>query len=293
MTAPVARFAPSPNGYLHIGHAYSALLNQRFVNEHGGHLLLRIEDVDTTRARPEFEQAIRDDLAWLGIAWEEPARRQSENVTDYHAALEKLGRMGVLYPCYCTRRDIRSAVGAAGDMQTDPDGSPIYPGTCRPSEAESLPDLSILRRSGRRHALRLNMNRALELVSGPVAWREYREGEERCHAEFDPLRWGDVTVGRKDIGVSYHIAVTVDDHLQGITDVIRGEDLYPATAIHRVLQELLGFGAPNYRHHSLIRDAGEMKYSKSAGSQSLRAMREAGATLQDIRLQLRAAGGKI
>ncbi|WP_400768690.1 tRNA glutamyl-Q(34) synthetase GluQRS [Methylosinus sporium] len=261
----VFRFAPSPNGYLHLGHAYSALLGFDLARREGGRFLLRIEDIDQGRARPEFEAAIYEDLAWLGLVWEEPVRRQSEHLDDYAAALAKLDALGLLYPCVCSRADI-----AGASRGRDLDGAPLYPGTCRGKT---------LARAGAN--LRLDMAKAAALVGGEVSWREH--GKEIVAALQE---WGDVVLARKDIGTSYHIAVAVDDALQGVTDVVRGRDLYEATRIHRLLQELLGLPAPAYRHHALVLDEDGRKLAKSRLSKPLRDLRAEGAAAADVRAML-------
>ncbi|WP_024879517.1 tRNA glutamyl-Q(34) synthetase GluQRS [Methylosinus sp. LW3] len=264
----IFRFAPSPNGYLHLGHAYSALLDFDLAQREGGRFLLRLEDIDQGRARPELEAAIYEDLAWLGLSWEEPVRRQSEHLDDYAAALAKLDALGLLYPCVCSRADIARA--ALADPPRDLDGAPLYPGTCRGKK---------LARAGAN--LRLDMAKAAALVGGEVSWREH--GKEIVAA---PQEWGDVVLARKDIGTSYHIAVTIDDALQGVTDVVRGRDLYEATRIHRLLQELLGLPAPAYRHHALVLDEDCRKLAKSRLSKPLRELRAEGATPADVRAML-------
>ncbi len=281
--APVVRFAPSPNGYLHLGHAYSALRNYEFARRHGGRFLLRIEDIDMGRARPEFEQAIYEDLAWLGIEWETPVLRQSEYFGAYAIALEKLNALGLLYSCTCTRNEILEEVKLREEWPRDPDGAPIYPGTCRDASASSL-----LRQitSDKPVAQRLNMTQAIGALQGPVGWIEYGEQEDGRSVSAQPSIWGDVVVGRKDVPGSYHIAVVVDDAEQGVTDVIRGMDLFEATSLHRLLQELLNLPAPVYHHHRLITDEHERKLSKSAGSPALRDLRAQGVTVADIRAQL-------
>lgn len=274
----VFRFAPSPNGYLHLGHAYSALLNFDCARREGGRFLLRIEDIDRSRSRPEFEQAIYDDLAWLGLEWEEPVRRQSEHFDDYAAALETLESLGVLYPCICSRADIARATSAHADWPRDFDGVPLYPGTCR--------DDARVAASGAEANRRLNIGKAVALAGEKVAWREYGAGETAQERIAAPAEWGDVVLARKDVPASYHIAVVVDDALQGVTDVVRGRDLIEATSIHRVLQTLLGLPAPVYRHHELVLDGGGQKLAKSCGSKSLRTMRAEGASPDDVRRML-------
>jgi glutamyl-Q tRNA(Asp) synthetase len=262
MTRPVLRFAPSPTGHLHIGHAYSALLNLQAARQTGGRLLLRIEDTDTTRCTSALAAGVLEDLAWLGLVWEEPVRVQSQHTDEYRAALTKLTDRGLVYRCTCSRQDIARDAGS----ERDPEGQPLYPGTCRDGKAGPGP-----------HALRLDMARAVALA-GELRWEE--DGEGMVAAE--PWRWGDVILGRKDIGTSYHLAVALDDALQGVTDVIRGRDLYHATSIHRLLQQLLGLPALRYRHHRLITDEAGQRLSKSAGSKSLRSLRAEGVTAEAI-----------
>ena len=270
MRQEVFRFAPSPNGRLHLGHACSALLNAQAARESGGRLLLRIEDIDQPRCPRHLAAAVFEDLAWLGLCWEEPVRFQSGHFADYQARQASLAGMGLLYPCFCSRKTLAAAAGPR-----DPDGQPLYPGTCRNlSETGRAARIA----AGEPHALRLDMAAA---AAGPVAWQEAGEGTVR----FDPAQWGDVILARRDIGTSYHIAVVVDDALQGVTQVIRGRDLYAATAVHRVLQGLLGLPAPRYRHHRIIETAGR-KLSKSAGDTSLAALRAAGLSAADVRRQL-------
>jgi glutamyl-Q tRNA(Asp) synthetase len=262
MTRPVFRFAPSPTGYLHLGHAYSALLNARAATESGGRFLLRIEDTDTTRCTPAFTSAIFEDLAWLGLRWEEPVRIQSQHTDEYRAAIARLADMGLIYRCICSRQDIARNAGP----ERDPEGQPVYPGTCRGKQIDVGP-----------YALRLDMAKAAELA-GNLSWDEDGEGNVRA----EPLHWGDVVLGRKDTGTSYHIAVVLDDALQGVSTVIRGRDLYHATSIHRLLQTLLGLPAPRYRHHRLITDETGKRLSKSGGGKSLRSLRAEGVTAEMI-----------
>jgi glutamyl-Q tRNA(Asp) synthetase len=281
---PVFRFAPSPNGFLHLGHAYSALLNFDRARETGGRLLLRIEDIDMTRCRPEYETAIYDDLAWLGIIWETPVRRQSEHLADYRVALEKLAALGLVYPSFESRAEIARLVAAreaAGPWPRDPDGAPLYPGA-----AKSLPADERARRiaTGAPYALRLDMAAACCRVSG-LTWRELGEGldGERGLVAARPEAWGDVILARKETPTSYHLSVVVDDALQGASEVVRGQDLFHATSVHRLLQSLLDLPEPAYRHHRLIRDEAGRKLSKSTGSTGLRELRTAGATPAGIR----------
>lgn len=275
MDKRVFRFAPSPNGYLHLGHAYSALLNFDLARESGGRYLLRIEDVDAGRARPQFEAAIYDDLAWLGLEWETPVRRQSEHFADYARALERLDAMGLLYACDCKRSDIARFAAERAGWPRDPDGAPHYPGTCREEPRRAA--RNVLAQGG--VALRLDMAKAVALAGQGLRWREQDEGE----IPASPAQWGDVALARKDTPASYHIAVVVDDASQGVTDVVRGRDLYFATSMHRLLQRLLDLPEPRYRHHGLILDDGGAKLSKSAASTALRALRDEGWSAEDVR----------
>ncbi|MGE0565506.1 MAG: tRNA glutamyl-Q(34) synthetase GluQRS [Pseudolabrys sp.] len=271
---PVFRFAPSPNGYLHLGHALSALLNADMARAAGGRLLLRIEDIDTARCKPEYEQAIDDDLAWLGIAWERPVRRQSEHLPDYREALDRLDTMGLVYPSFESRAEIaQTALGR------DPDGAPLYPGT-----AKLLSPVERERRiaAGEPYALRLDMNAAMARA-GPLAWEETGGDKGMTTIAANPAAWGDVVLARKDTPTSYHLSVVVDDALQGVTHVVRGLDLFESTSVHRLLQALLGLPAPVYCHHRLILDEEGRKLSKSTRATGLRELRAEGATPADIR----------
>ena len=276
---PAFRFAPSPNGLLHLGHARSALLNDAMARANGGRFLLRIEDIDAARCRPEFEDAIYEDLAWLGLDWERPVRRQSVHMDSYRAALDRLDALGLVYPSFESRADIRRAVEERPDWPVDPDGAPLFPfpraGMSAAARAERVA-------AGAPYALRLDMARAAALA-GPLDWTEVDEAglARRLHA--DPGAWGDVVIARKEMPTSYHLAVVVDDAVQGITHVVRGADLQAATSVHRLLQRLLDLPAPLYTHHALLLDADGRKLSKSIGSQSLRDLRAKGATLTDVR----------
>lgn len=278
----VFRFAPSPNGYLHLGHAYSALINARMAQAVGGALLLRIEDIDVARCRPEFEQAIYKDLRWLGLNWEEPVRRQSEHFDAYAGALACLDEQGLIYPCFCSRSEVGSVLAEQPDWPRDPDGSPLYRGTCKHlSKAEREARLA----AGQPAALRLDMDAALGRVGErfrEIGWREYGRGMGGRELKAEPALWGDVVLSRKDISTSYHIAVVVDDALQGVTHVVRGEDLLMATGLHRLLQILLDLPAPCYHHHALLRDAGGHKLSKSSHARSLRSLRSEGMTPEAV-----------
>lgn len=284
MPPPVFRFAPSPNGYLHLGHAYSVLLNFDRAREAGGRLLLRIEDIDATRCRPEFETAIYEDLAWLGISWETPVRRQSEHLSDYRAALEKLSALGLVYPAFESRAEIASLVvarEAEGPWPRDPDGAPLYPGDAKSLSASEQRHLIA---SGAPYALRLDMAAACRRAAG-LSWNELGEGPggERGTVPARPEAWGDVILARKETPTSYHLSVVVDDALQGVSEVVRGQDLFHATSVHRLLQLLLGLPEPAYRHHPLIRDAEGRKLSKSSRSTGLRELRTAGMMPAGIR----------
>ncbi len=280
---PVFRFAPSPNGYLHLGHAYSALRNSELARQHDGRFLLRLEDIDLDRCRPDYEQAVFEDLAWLGLVWEEPVLRQSEHFSLYASAVEGLRDRGLLYPCFCSRLDIARVVSGLRDWPRDPDGGPIYPGTCRHlSQDERARRLA----SGQHAALRLDMAQAVSEAGMGLAWRELGEGEEGRDVRAEPQLWGDAVLARKDIPTSYHISVVIDDARQGVTDVVRGKDLFDATSLHRLLQILLDLPAPRYRHHELLRDVTGQKLSKSTRARSLRALRAEGVTAQDVRRRL-------
>jgi glutamyl-Q tRNA(Asp) synthetase len=284
MPPPVFRFAPSPNGLLHLGHAYSALLNFDRARATGGRMLLRIEDIDATRCRPEFETAIDEDLAWLGIAWETPVRRQSEHLADYRGALEKLAALGLVYPAFESRAEIARLVVAReahGPWPRDPDGAPLYPGDAK---ALAAGERSRLIDTGAPYALRLDMAAACRHVVG-LTWNELGEGPdgERGTVAARPEAWGDVILGRKETPTSYHLSVVVDDALQGVSEIVRGQDLFHATSVHRLLQTLLGLPEPAYRHHPLIRDADGRKLSKSDRSTGLRELRAAGHSPAGIR----------
>jgi glutamyl-Q tRNA(Asp) synthetase len=281
---PVFRFAPSPNGYLHLGHAYSGLLNFDLARRAGGRLLLRIEDIDPTRCRVEYEDAIYQDLAWLGIAWEAPVRRQSAHLADYRAALDRLEAQGLIYPSFESRAEIARLVRereAGGPWPHDRDGAPLYPG-----EAKRLTSVERARRieAGAPYALRLDMTAAIARA-GALTWNEAGEGPkgETGTVAAEPQAWGDVILARKETPTSYHLSVVVDDALQGVTDVVRGADLFHATSVHRLLQHLLGLLEPSYRHHRLIRDESGHKLSKSTHATGLRELRAGGAVPADIR----------
>jgi glutamyl-Q tRNA(Asp) synthetase len=283
MPRPIFRFAPSPNGYLHLGHALSALINAAMTRAAGGRLLLRIEDIDRTRCRPHYEAAIHEDLAWLGVAWETPVRRQSEHFAEYQSALDRLAAMGLVYPGFESRAEIARLVAAreqAGPWPRDPDGVPLYPGTAKGLSAAERRQ----RMAAGPYALRLDMAAALARA-GDLDWSETGRGPdgETGRVPAAPARWGDVVLGRKETPTSYHLAVVIDDALQGVTDVVRGEDLFWSTGVHRLLQALLDLPAPTYRHHRLIRDADGRKLAKSTHATGLRELRAQGLVPADIR----------
>jgi glutamyl-Q tRNA(Asp) synthetase len=275
----ICRFAPSPNGLLHLGHACSALLNWRLARARGGVFLLRIEDIDRERSRPEFEQAMREDLGWLGLDWSRPERRQSEFFGDYRAALEGLRARKLVYPCFCSRGAVAASIAGKPDWPRDPDGSPLYPGLCR----DMPPRLCAERiAAGERFALRLDMGRALAEVGAPLAYREFFEGDAPREMMARPELWGDALIGRRDVPASYHLACVHDDCVQGVTDVVRGADLEPSTGLHVLLQRLLGFSTPDYRHHRLVLDEEGRKLSKSKGAATLRDLHARGASAADV-----------
>lgn len=268
------RFAPSPTGLLHLGHAHSALLGWSIARARHGRFLLRLEDIDGTRCRPDFADAILEDLAWLGLDWDGDVRRQSEHMDDYRAALARLDEQGLLYPCFCTRAEIAAEIARADAAPHGPEG-PLYPGTCRRlGRSDRAARLAV----GKGYALRLDMAAAVARA-GRLAWVDEIAGL----IEADPARHGDVVLARKETPTSYHLAVTVDDALQGVTLVTRGVDLFAATDIHRLLQALLGLPTPHYRHHPLLTDAQGRRYAKRDRSLTLRALREAGRTREEVR----------
>jgi glutamyl-Q tRNA(Asp) synthetase len=276
----VTRFAPSPTGYLHLGHVRSAWEGWHAAREAGGRFLLRIEDIDRTRCRPEFDAAILEDLAWLGLEWDEPVRRQSEHFADYRAALAKLDSEDMLYPCFCTRREIQSEIARAGGAPQGEDG-PVYPGTCK----RLTPDERAERiATGADYALRLDVAAALTRT-GVLDWCE--DGRP---VVAEPQVLGDVVLARKDVPTSYHLAVTVDDALQGVTLVTRGVDLFAATHTHRLLQALLGLPTPTYRHHPLLTDASGKRLAKRDRALTVRAMRAAGVAPTEILKQAQSSG---
>lgn len=283
---PVFRFAPSPNGPLHRGHALSAILNAELARRHGGRFLLRIEDIDAERSRKEHIAAIEDGLNWLGLAWELPVRQQSQHMDDYARALDELKRKGVLYPCFCTRGALAAKVANAEarglEWSRDPDGAPLYDGACR--------DLSAMERAarlatGEAHQWRLDMRKALALT-GPLVWRRFNpQTGATMDVAANPLRWGDPVIARKGLPTSYHLSVVVDDALQGVTHVVRGTDLEAATDIHIVLQALLALPQPLYWHHPLVMDGDGRKLAKSKGSPSLQDERAAGIAAHSLKAE--------
>ncbi|HYD32221.1 MAG TPA: tRNA glutamyl-Q(34) synthetase GluQRS [Azospirillaceae bacterium] len=270
----VTRFAPSPTGHPHLGHAHSALFGWRTAHAESGRFLLRIEDIDPNRCRREFERDLMEDLRWLGLEWEQPVRRQSEHLEDYRAALDRLTGMGVVYPCFCTRKDIEAEIAAAGHAPHGPDG-PLYPGTCRALPTETRTTRIA---EGRPYALRLDVRRAMDLT-GPLTWTDRAAG--KVPATPDTL--GDVVLARRDIPTSYHLSVTVDDDLQGVTVVTRGADLFHATHLHRLLQALLGLTVPEYHHHRLLTNERGERLAKRDRAQSLRSLREDGHSPTEVR----------
>jgi glutamyl-Q tRNA(Asp) synthetase len=273
------RFAPSPTGYLHLGHAFAAFT----ACEAGECFLLRLEDIDLTRCKPEFETAIIEDLHWLGLDWEEPVLRQSARMPAYFAALEQLKARDLIYPCFCTRQDIAEEIARAAEAPHGPDG-PLYPGTCRRlSAAERGEHLA----GGKPYALRLDSEKAAALV-GPLTFEERDAGPNGEHGVIavDPLAFGDVVLARKETPSAYHLAVVVDDAFQNVSLVTRGNDLFAAAHIQRVLQALLGLPAPAYAHHRLIVDETGKKFSKRDRSVTLRSLRESGVTPDQIRRQI-------
>lgn len=265
----VTRFAPSPTGELHLGHAYSARIARQRARDAGGRFLLRIEDIDIRRSRREFEAAILTDLRWLGLDWDGEVRRQSEHFADYGRVLDILDARGLIYPCFCTRADIAAATDAPHGPLQGPDG-PLYPGTCRHlPRAERRARLQ----AGEEHCLRLDAAKA-----AAEAGRYDFVDETRGRIDGRPLLFGDVVLARKDTPTSYHLSVTVDDHLQGVTLVTRGEDLLPSTHVHGLLQRLLGYETPQYAHHKLMTDAHGRRFAKRDRSLTLRSLRDVGKT---------------
>lgn len=271
----ITRFAPSPTGWLHLGHAYAAVFAHEEARRANGRFLVRLDDLDLTRVRPAYEEAIFEDLTWLGLTWESPIRKQSDHFEDYRDALRRLEARGLLYPCFCTRREIQEEIARAGLAPQGPDGPP-YPGTCR-----SLPPDQVAERlaSGRDYAMRLDLGKALDLAGRDLEWLDLNHGRQIA----DPTPLGDVVLSRKETPTSYHLAVVVDDFAQEITLVTRGEDLLPSTHLHRVLQALLDLPVPTWKHHRLITDESGRRLAKRDDARSLRSLREAGWTPDQVR----------
>ncbi len=272
------RFAPSPTGWLHLGHAFAALTAFQKARESGGRFLIRLEDIDGTRARPEFEEAIYEDLHWLGLQWETPVRRQSSHFADYQSALNQLSDRGLLYPCFCTRREILDEVARSSNAPQGPDGA-LYPGLCRHRSEQERADRIA---SGQPYALRLDISKAMTTAPGPLTWQDFTHGTFTA----TPQIYGDVVLARKDTPASYHVAVVVDDALQGITLVTRGEDLLPATHLHRLLQALLNLPTPQWQHHRLITNAAGVRLAKRDNALSLRHLRESGWTAERVKQEI-------
>lgn len=283
---PVFRFAPSPNGRLHLGHAYSALLNRKMADETAGRFLLRIEDTDTIRCTPALEKLMLEDLEWLGVTWDEEPRRQSDHVQTYLEAISTLEDEGLVYPAFMSRSEVRAHIEVQTAKGTswpvDPDGSPLYPEIDRKMPTRERQNLLA---EGVPHSLRLDMKAAIEHVAKDLSWQENGSGPEGETGEIsaNPRAWGDIVLSRKDIAASYHVAVVVDDAIQGITHIVRGRDLFWSTSVHRLLQTLLGLPEPLYFHHDLVLDDDGTKLSKSRNDTSLAELRAAGATPSDIR----------
>ena len=270
----VTRFAPSPTGYLHIGHAYSALFAYEAASASGGRFLLRLEDIDAQRCRSEFETAILEDLEWLGLPWSGEVRRQSSAMNTYLDALARLREAGLLYPCFCSRKQIRAEIEEAGRAPHGPSDEPVYPGICRNLSSEER-EYRIAR--GDAYAWRLNIAQAM-LRTGPLFWNDERAGK----IEARPDTHGDVVLARKDTGTSYHLAVTIDDHVQGVSLVTRGEDLFHATHVHRLLQALLDLDTPHYYHHNLVADSRGVRLAKRNRAITLRHLRDVGRSPSDV-----------
>jgi len=271
----LTRFAPSPTGYLHAGHAYSASLAYSYAYESQGRFILRLEDIDQTRCRPEFEEAIFEDLSWIGLEWEQPVRRQSDHLEDYASVLEKFHDRGLIYPCFCTRAEITAEINRSAGAPHGPDG-PLYPGTCRHlSDDERAKQFE----SGAPYALRLDMEAALkEKGTTPLYFEELDKGM----IEADPARFGDVVLARKETPTSYHLSVVYDDALQGVNLVVRGQDLFEATHLHRLLQFLMDLPTPKYKHHGLVSDLKGRRLAKRDKAATLRHMREEGYTPEEV-----------
>lgn len=284
MSGEITRFAPSPTGYLHLGHAFAALYAADLAYQSGGRFLVRIEDTDRTRSRPEFEAGIDEDLTWLGLTWVRPVRRQSDHFDDYANALEKLKSLACVYRCFCTRKEIEVEFAASVNAPQGPDG-PIYPGTCRVMD-EWEREARIAR--GDPCAWRLDVAKACAIIRKPISFHELGAGPQGEHGEIvaRPDAFGDFVLARKDAPASYHLSVVVDDALQGVTTVTRGNDLFAASSLHRMLQELLKLPVTRYSHHRLICDAAGKRLAKRDQATTLRTLRESGVTPGQIREQL-------
>lgn len=280
----ITRFAPSPTGLLHLGHAFSALLAFRSAQKNNGSLILRIEDIDTTRCRPEFEEAIYRDLSWLGLTWETSVRRQSEHFNVYQKALDRLEEMRVLYPCFCSRAEITREIRNSTNAPHGPEG-PLYPGTCRElSAAEKAQNI----KDGVPFAVRLDTEKALKLVARNLFFNE--QGNK---TKADPKNLGDVVLARKESPSSYHLSVVVDDHLQGISHIIRGQDLFHTTPVHCLLQTLLGYQTPEYHHHVLLKNKDGKRFAKRDQSKTLESLKREGRTLPEIEDLMVQCGGSF
>lgn len=286
MAKPVFRFAPSPNGHLHLGHAYSALLNQKMARAAGGKLLLRIEDIDTTRCTQELETQMLHDLEWIGFEWDETPRRQSEHFEDYAQALEQLAKLDLVYPSALSRGEIKRIIQTkkenGEDWPSDPDGSPLYPGHER--DFDNAQQLE-LKTSGQDYALRLNIKSANNMITKPLNWTEQGTNQNET-VNANPSAWGDIIIARKSLPISYFLCCTYDDGIQNISHVVRGKDLYHSTSIHVLLSEILGFPKSIFHHHDLILDDNGQKLSKSKNHTSLKELRQAGMTSEWLRQKL-------
>lgn len=271
----VTRFAPSPTGYLHIGHAFAALTAYEAARKSKGTFLLRIEDIDDGRCRKEYLDAIQEDLAWLGLEWEKPVLKQSKNMKAYDEALKKLDRRGLTYACFCSRTEIKAEIDRSGRAPHGPDG-PLYPGACRNIPVEVREER--MRKRSSAYALRLDMNMAAT-ATGVLNWKDRGQGIVKA----DPKKFGDVILARKDTPTSYHLASVVDDHKQGVTLVTRGADLFEATHVHRLLQALLGYDPPEYFHHRLVRDAVGRRLAKRDKDLTIGSLRAANYTPEEVR----------
>jgi glutamyl-Q tRNA(Asp) synthetase len=288
MHQPTFRFAPSPNGHLHLGHAYSALLNLKMARNHGGKCLLRIEDIDTQRCTPELELQMLNDLEWIGFEWDEEPRRQSRHFEEYREALKELDAQNLVYPSFLSRSEIKKLIRtretAHGEWPRDPDGSPLYPGLERHLQE---PERNRLMAESKDFALRLDMEKTTQEIGTSITWTEIsQDGKSTSEIERAPRLWGDVVLARKDLPVSYHLCCTLDDELQNITHVVRGKDLFEASSVQGLIRKLLGFKSPCYHHHDLILDEEGKKLSKSLKHKSLLEMRASGLNPSDIRRDL-------